>query len=243
MDGPGVRFVIFFQGCPMRCQYCHNPDTWDPAAGTEYRLTASLRRMSAMRPSTKGEALPRQEGTASAAGIFDGAVHKKPGKKESIPVLTPPGLCTVMSAKTNLYGCLLLQIGASGYQAQRRKKRPSCADQKKAGACAGVCRSTGESRSAHGHPACAGTRITDTEEEWRRLGYLIGRFSNLKGLELLPYHTMGTTKYKELGIAYPLQGVPEMDKEKAKKARAIILEGIKARRREELQKKNRLRIK
>lgn len=69
--------------------------------------------------------------------------------------------------------------------------------------------------------------ITDDLEQLRTLGHMIGRFRNLKGLEVLPYHTMGTAKYEQLGISYPLEGVPGLEAEEAKRARDILLRAIR----------------
>ena len=69
--------------------------------------------------------------------------------------------------------------------------------------------------------------ITDTREHLLRLGKLIGGFRNLKGLEVLPYHTMGDVKYKNLGLDYPLAGLENLVAGKGKRSEEYILEGIR----------------
>ena len=69
---------------------------------------------------------------------------------------------------------------------------------------------------------------TDGEEHLHRLGRMLGGYRNLKGLEVLPYHTMGVNKYKALGLAYPLEGVPALEKAAAANARQILLDEIRA---------------
>lgn len=66
--------------------------------------------------------------------------------------------------------------------------------------------------------------ITDSPEELRALGRLIARWDNVVGLDLLPYHTMGTPKYEALGIEYPLAEVPPMDKSRIPELRRLVLE-------------------
>lgn len=74
--------------------------------------------------------------------------------------------------------------------------------------------------------------ITDDDKYLFELGYFIGQFSNIKALDVLPYHTMGLPKYEKLGIEYKLKGIPAMDKEKVVEKKQVILDGIKKRRSE-----------
>ena len=74
--------------------------------------------------------------------------------------------------------------------------------------------------------------ITDDEKYLFDLGYFIGQFSNLKALDVLPYHTMGESKYEKLGMEYRLAGVPAMDKTLLLDKKQAILNGIKKRRAE-----------
>ena len=69
--------------------------------------------------------------------------------------------------------------------------------------------------------------ITDTVEECEKLGRLIAPWRNVVGLEMLPYHTLGVVKYEKLGIPYPLEGVPQMDKARMPELRAAVMRAMK----------------
>lgn len=75
--------------------------------------------------------------------------------------------------------------------------------------------------------------ITYEEGLLRRLGYFLGGLKNIRALDILPYHVMGTKKYEEMGLEYPLEGVPPLGAGEAERARKTVIEGMRERLQEE----------
>lgn len=231
VDGPGVRMVIFFQGCPMRCAYCHNPDSWDLQGGKEMTAAELLELYK------RNQAFYRNGGITASGGeplmqmaflteLFEmakkmkihtcldtsGAVYSRKRQKEFEQLFKV----------TDLVLLDMKHSSEAGHKSLTgRKQAPVLAFAK--------ALEKAEVPMIIRHVVVPG--ITDDKEELQELGYLIGKYANLAGLEVLPYHTMGVDKYKNLRKEYPLEGVPEMKPEKAKEARKIILEAIRETRR------------
>lgn len=227
VDGPGVRFVIFFQGCPMRCKYCHNPDTWSGKGGTEMTVEELLDAYERNRTfyrkggitATGGEPLMQLEfltelfGEAKRRGIHtcldtSGIAYSEKRKAEFERLF----------AVTDLVLLDIKHSDPKGHIELTSRKQDSVLAFAKALEEAQI-------PVIIRHVAVPG--ITDQDEELRDLGHLIGTWKNLKGLDVLPYHTMGVAKYKSLGIPYPLEGVPNMEPAKVREAREKILAAIR----------------
>ena len=228
VDGPGVRFVIFFQGCPMRCKYCHNPDTWAFDGGREVTAEELMKEYDSYKEflrsggitATGGEPLAQPEFHAelfalaksrgvhtcldTSAGCYDPAHSEKTDevlKNTDLVMLDIKHIDD--AAHRELTGHTNRNILAFA-EHLRELSIPVWIR----------------------HVVVPG--ITDSEDELFRLGEFISTLSNIKALDVLPYHDMAKPKYAELGLEYPLGDTPPLTKEQAVAARETILRGIKA---------------
>lgn len=236
VDGPGTRFVVFVQGCPMRCAYCHNPDTWEMNAGTlmepsyiieQYERNKAFYQNGGGLTVTGGEPLMQVDflidlfTLAKEKGIHtcidSSGIAYNPDNTEWLKKLDH--LMTLTD---------LVMLDIKHIDPEKHKelvKQPNTNILK----FAAYLDEKGVDMWIR-HVIVPG--YTDDDKYLFELGYFIGQFNNLKALDALPYHTMGETKYKKLGIDYRLKGVPAMDKNKLIEKKQVILDGVKKRRSE-----------
>ena len=226
VDGPGIRYVVFVQGCPMRCAYCHNPDTWEIGAGKEISPEEIINEFNKNRAFyqkggitvsggepllqtefvTKLFSLAKKEGIHTA--IDTSGIAFNPSDTESIDALMD---------KTDLVMLDIKHIDP------KKHKLITGHDNKNILLFAKYL----ESKKIPvwiRHVVVKG--LTDEENDLVKLGEFIGKLKNLKGLDVLPYHTMGVHKYKELNIPYSLEGIEPLDTNSAIEAKKSILYGI-----------------
>ena len=227
VDGPGVRFVVFFQGCVLRCQYCHNPDTWSFNLGTEYEASDIIKRMLRNKEfyltggitATGGEpmcqidflielfSLAKKEGIHTCLDT-SGVMFDKT-KLDKIDKLLEA---------TDLVMLDIKHIDNDKHLALTTKNNTNILDFAK-------------------YISQRGTKLriryvlvptlTDNESDLISLGKFLKELKTLEKIEVLPYHTLGKVKYQALNLSYPLENIPEATSEQAEKALSIIQNAIK----------------
>jgi len=202
VDGPGIRYVIFMQGCPLRCVYCHNPDTWDPMGGEAYSAEEIINKVLRLRSYfgedggvtvSGGEPLLQWEFVAELfqrlkrEGIhtaLDTSGAGDPEGAERILKHTDLVLCDLKFSTEEDYhkncGGSLEKVISFLKQTEQMEVPVWIR-----------------------HVVVPG--LTDNEEQIGAIAQVAFRFSNVKKLELLPFKKMCKVKYDALGIPFPLK--------------------------------------
>ena len=216
VDGPGIRFLAFMQGCPMRCLFCHNPDTWDFKAPVKYEWTPeqlleeTLRYRNFIKTGgvtcTGGEPLVqapfveayfrlcRKEGIHTALDtsgvIFNDAVR-------SLLEVTDLVLLDIKTVDDDLHHRLTAHHRTHTHQMME------------------YLQSIGKPVWIR-HVVTPG--INDDDDHLLATARYVSQYSVVERVDILPYHVMGEYKYAPLGIEYPLKGTPALPIEKKRHA-------------------------
>ncbi len=222
VDGPGVRFVIFMQGCPLRCKFCHNPETWS-IKGTvkEYTSDELISMILRYKPYFKN----------------NGGVTFSGGE----PLMQKDFLleCLIKCKKEGIHTCIDTAGSVPGYEEilkytdlvlfdikgtnKDNYKQMTNGNIKNSLEFLKTCEKMGKKLWLR---VVIVPGINDTNEFVKELISFIKPLKNVEKIEFLPYHTLGVHKYEELKFDYPLKGVSDMDKETCKKLEHTLKEGL-----------------
>ena len=228
VDGPGVRYVIFLQGCPLRCQFCHNPDTWDIRGGTEETACEVL---------DKAEHFQSYWGQDGGITVSGGEPLMqlpfvlelfKEAKKRGINTCLDTSGGVFRTSKSYLvhfdellkYTDLVLldikQINDEKHKILTGKSNKNILKM------AQYLDEKGQDVWIR-HVLVPGG--SDNDQDLNLLSKFLQELTNIKRIEVLPSHTLGLYKYQELGLKYPLEGVEPPTEERIQNAKKILKAG------------------
>lgn len=227
VDGPGIRYVIFLQGCNFRCAYCHNPDTWEYNRGEEYsceQLIADILKYSRYIEGitvSGGEPLLQidfvielfklaKEHNLTTCLDTSGSIFDR--KNKSI----------ISKIDTLLEHTDLVLLDIKHINDEKHKMLTGHSNQN----VLDFAQYLSDKNQDTWLRYVLVPTINDDEDtllEWKKFANTL---NNIKNIEILPYHSMAIDKYKNLGIEYKLKNIPEPTNEQITIAKNIILKGV-----------------
>ncbi len=211
LDGPGVRTVVFFGGCPLRCSYCHNPDLWkthEEDKITVDELFAKVKRFTSFHGKDGGVTVSGGEPLSQPAFLTN---FLKKCQEDGIHTVVD----TSGFGNAKYFDDILQYTDLAIFDL----KEPNPFDYPKlTGVVKRVSDEFVDALQRNNTKMWVRTVIVpgknDTFEKMDEIAAEINKMNNVERVQLLPYHTMGASKYEELGLEYELEGVPAMSKDK-----------------------------
>lgn len=225
VDGPGVRFVVFMQGCPLRCLYCHNPDTWSFDGGKEYSANDVFQQIMKYINYIKEGGVTVSGGEPLAQIDFVISLFtmlKKAGLHTCCDTSgiyfndKDPTLIAKYEELLKVCDLFLLDIKHIEEEKHLRLTKASSYNAK----------AFAKFLDAHHKPIWIRHVLldgyTNNEADLIQTKAFIDQLHNVEKIEVLPYHTLGVVKYEKLGIDYALKDVNAPSKKDIERAKEIL---------------------
>lgn len=225
VDGPGVRFVVFLQGCHMRCQYCHNPETWSMTNGEEWDAKELFNKAYRYRTYWKkdggitvsgGEPLLQMEFVTE---LFKYAKQRNVHTTLDTcgqPFKNTPEFLEKFDKLMEYTDLVMLDI--KEFDDEKHKALTAHGNKN--------ILEMAKYLSDHGKAMWIRhvlvPNLTDDEQGLKDLNSFIKTLKTVERVEILPYHSLGALKWKELNMPYPLADVLPPTKEEVKRAEALL---------------------
>ncbi|WP_024831969.1 pyruvate formate-lyase-activating protein [Ruminiclostridium josui] len=223
VDGPGIRFIVFLKGCPLRCKYCHNRDAWSSEGAKLYTpqevMTEILKYKNFIEASQGG--ITVSGGEPLIQHEFVKELFKLCREAGIHTAVDTSGYVNVEDVKETLEYTDLVLLDLKQANAKKHLDLTGVENER--------IKLFTSYLSEIGKPVWIRYVLvpgyTDHEEDLLAAYNYLKGFKNIEKIEVLPYHSMGKVKWEKLNVEYPLEGVPSPSQEEVDRAKNILTTG------------------
>jgi len=222
VDGPGIRYVVFMQGCPLKCKFCHNRDTWEPNTGEQYTVNEVFKKVMRAKPffdsSDGGVTISGGEPLLQAKFVLE--LFKKLKEKGVHTAIDTAGSLPLNDTiKELLEFTDLVLLDIKHIDEQKCIELTGLSNKNELDLAMYL--------SSINKPMWIRQvlvpGITDDANDLKNTRKFIDSLKSVEKVEVLPYHDLGKSKWENLGIEYPLKDVPIPTEEQIKIAENILI--------------------
>ena len=220
VDGPGIRYILFFQGCPLRCKYCHNRDTWDTKGGKEYTTDEIIN--DALKYSTymkfSGGGITASGGEATLQSEFLTELFAKAKKNNIHTCLDTSGFVNIETIDPVLDNTDLVLLDLKHMIDEDAKDLTGVGIEK----TLKLAKHLDERNIPVWIRHVLVPGYTDDVANLEAMGKFISTLHNVERFEILPYHSLGVHKWENMGFDYELKNIEDASDKDIQRAKDII---------------------